>query len=116
MTAVRGRLQAGPDLDLDFVRFGDGGGPVVTVLGGVHGDEMEGVLAAYRVADLLASTPLRGTVTVLPRANRPPSRQAPGTATATPTSRGSSPATPAAASASASPTRSPPRSSNRAIC
>ncbi|MGW3766735.1 succinylglutamate desuccinylase/aspartoacylase family protein [Actinomadura verrucosospora] len=71
MTAVTGRLRAGPELELETVRFGDGGGPAVTVLGGVHGDELEGVLAAYRVADLLAAAPVRGTVTVLPRANPP---------------------------------------------
>ncbi|MFA1548933.1 succinylglutamate desuccinylase/aspartoacylase family protein [Actinomadura chokoriensis] len=65
------RLAAGPDLDLDIVRFGDGDGPAVSILGGVHGDELEGVLAAYRIADRLASTHVRGTVTVLPRANPP---------------------------------------------
>ncbi|TYB42262.1 succinylglutamate desuccinylase/aspartoacylase family protein [Actinomadura chibensis] len=71
MTAVKERLSAGPGLDLDVVRFGSGGGPAVTVLGGVHGDELEGVLAAYRLADELASANVHGTVTVLPRANPP---------------------------------------------
>ncbi|NJC72948.1 hypothetical protein HC031_24990 [Planosporangium thailandense] len=37
-------------------------GPTVAVLGGVHGDELEGVLAARRVARLLDPAGLRGTV------------------------------------------------------
>lgn len=71
MTAVNERLAVGPELALDTVRFGDGRGPAVAVLGGVHGDELEGVLAARRLADMLAATAVRGTVTVLPRANPP---------------------------------------------
>lgn len=37
-------------------------GPTVAVLGGVHGDELEGVLAARRIAGLLDPSELRGTV------------------------------------------------------
>lgn len=39
-------------------------GPVLSLLGGVHGDELEGVLAARRVAGLLDRAALRGTVRI----------------------------------------------------
>lgn len=39
-------------------------GPVVSVLGGVHGDEIEGVLAARRLASALEREWLRGTVRI----------------------------------------------------
>lgn len=39
-------------------------GPTVAVLGGVHGDELEGVLASRRIAQLLDPTKLRGTVRI----------------------------------------------------
>lgn len=64
-------LAAGPDLSLEAVRIGAGGGPRVAVLGGVHGDEIEGVLAAQRLIAALGARPVAGTVTVLARANPP---------------------------------------------
>ncbi len=44
-------------------------GPTVALLGGVHGDEDEGVLAVLRVLHDLARTPLRGTVRAVARAH-----------------------------------------------
>ncbi len=44
-------------------------GPTVSVLGGVHGDEDEGVLAVLRVLDELATSELTGTVNAVPVAN-----------------------------------------------
>ncbi len=41
---------------------GAAGGPTLALLGGVHGDELEGVLAVRMVADRLAGLPFRGTV------------------------------------------------------
>jgi predicted deacylase len=43
---------------------GRAAGPTVAVLGGVHGDELEGVLAARRIAGLLDPAHLRGTVRI----------------------------------------------------
>jgi predicted deacylase len=45
---------------------GDGAGPQLAVLGGVHGDEPEGVLAARRLLALLETMSFRGTVVVVP--------------------------------------------------
>jgi predicted deacylase len=45
---------------------GDGAGPQLAVLGGVHGDEPEGVLAARRLLALLETVSFRGTVVVVP--------------------------------------------------
>lgn len=44
-------------------------GPTVSVLGGVHGDEDEGVLAVLRILDELATSELTGTVNAVPVAN-----------------------------------------------
>lgn len=41
---------------------GSAGGPTLALLGGVHGDELEGVLAVRTVADRLGGLPFRGTV------------------------------------------------------
>lgn len=41
---------------------GDSPGPTLALLGGVHGDELEGVLAVRRVVHRLSSMPLRGRV------------------------------------------------------
>lgn len=43
---------------------GHAAGPTVALLGGVHGDELEGVLAARRVARILDRAALRGTVRI----------------------------------------------------
>jgi predicted deacylase len=57
---------------IEIFRAGTGGaGPRVAVVGGVHGDEIEGVLAARRLLDLLAQSVVRGQVTVVPIANPP---------------------------------------------
>lgn len=44
-------------------------GPTLALLGGVHGDEDEGVLAVWRVLHELASAPLAGTVKAVAPAN-----------------------------------------------
>ncbi|MBK5248166.1 MAG: succinylglutamate desuccinylase/aspartoacylase family protein [Actinomycetales bacterium] len=43
---------------------GQAPGPTVAVLGGVHGDELEGVLAARRIGHILDAANLRGTVRI----------------------------------------------------
>jgi len=73
---------AGAD-DLPDVRHVVGAhpGPTVAVLGGIHGDELEGVLAARRVAATLEPANLRGTLRVVapahPAAWRADSRTSP---------------------------------------
>jgi predicted deacylase len=44
-------------------------GPTVSVVGGVHGDEFEGVVACLRLADELGATPLRGRLRLVPVAH-----------------------------------------------
>ena len=46
-------------------------GPVVLILGGVHGDEFEGPAAIMRLARDLAPDALRGRVVMIPAANAP---------------------------------------------
>ncbi|HUY49433.1 MAG TPA: M14 family metallopeptidase [Streptosporangiaceae bacterium] len=50
---------------------GDSTGPQVTVIGGIHGDEIEGVLAARRLLGMLSRCMVTGQVTVVPVANPP---------------------------------------------
>ncbi|MBI5088911.1 MAG: succinylglutamate desuccinylase/aspartoacylase family protein [Actinobacteria bacterium] len=68
MSSVR-RVHIGDGGDgFDVHEVGPGGGPVLTVLGGVHGDEVEGMIAASLfVASLGPLT--RGTVRVVPVCN-----------------------------------------------
>ena len=46
---------------IEFVR-GKIDGPTIAILGGVHGDEFEGVLAARQIRNILQQTLIRGTV------------------------------------------------------
>jgi predicted deacylase len=63
------RCDGGP---VEIFRAGTGStGPRVAVIGGVHGDEIEGVLAARRLLDMLSQSAVRGQVTVVPVANPP---------------------------------------------
>lgn len=48
---------------------GDGDGPTVSVVGGIHGDEFEGVIACLRLAEGLADRPLRGRLRLVPVAH-----------------------------------------------
>jgi predicted deacylase len=48
---------------------GDVDGPTVSVVGGVHGDEFEGVVACLRLADTLEGLPMRGRVRLVPVAH-----------------------------------------------
>jgi predicted deacylase len=48
---------------------GDVDGPTVSVVGGVHGDEFEGVVACLRLADVLEDLPMRGRVRLVPVAH-----------------------------------------------
>jgi predicted deacylase len=57
---------------VEIFRAGTGStGPRVAVIGGIHGDEVEGVLAARLLLDMLAQSVVRGQVTVVPVANPP---------------------------------------------
>lgn len=53
----------------DLYEAGPGGGPVITLLGGVHGDEAEGMLAASLALDRLGSQVEHGTLRVVPVCN-----------------------------------------------
>ncbi|CAB4925364.1 unannotated protein [freshwater metagenome] len=68
-------LDLGPGVGLYMHEIGDGNGPTLAVLGGVHGDEIEGVAAArmlINLAELLdAQGLLRGTLRVVPVCNPP---------------------------------------------
>lgn len=59
----------GPDDGFTVVDLGSGDGPRLTVVGGVHGDEFEGVVACLRLADELAGTPIRGHLRLVPVAH-----------------------------------------------
>lgn len=79
------RIDVGDGVRLEVVTFGQADGPVLAVLGGVHGDELEGILAARIFAGQLArgAIPgLRGQVRVLavsnPVAHAARSRTTPG--------------------------------------
>lgn len=50
---------------------GDGGGPNVLIVAGLHGSEVSSIEAAYRIIRDLAAVDLRGTVTVIPIVNLP---------------------------------------------
>lgn len=95
-------LAVGDGYSISVAEFGAGSGPTLAVLGGVHGDELEGIVASGIVARGLAGAALRGRVRIVSVAN-PPARQArsrispvddgnlarcfPGTATGTVTER-----------------------------
>ncbi|HZV75326.1 MAG TPA: M14 family metallopeptidase [Conexibacter sp.] len=71
MSVVRSlrRVEAG-ELGFTLVELrGAQPGPVVAVLGGVHGDEPEGVASAHRLIERLERAPLRGTVLLVPVCN-----------------------------------------------
>ena len=68
---TRSELHVTSDLTLDVTHIGDGVGPRVCILGGVHGDELEGILSAQRLVAELAHLPVHGTVSVLATANPP---------------------------------------------
>ena len=73
MTTVqrrRIRLQAGGDEGFNLIELvGDGDGPTVSAVGGVHGDEFEGVVACLRLAETLAAMPMRGRLRLVPVAH-----------------------------------------------
>jgi predicted deacylase len=73
MTAAnRRRIVVGPDGDTGFTIVDVGGatsGPTVSVVGGVHGDEFEGVMACLRLADELDAGEIRGLVRLVPVAH-----------------------------------------------
>lgn len=48
---------------------GDRDGPTVSVVGGIHGDEFEGVVACLRLAEAFTATPLRGRLRLVPVAH-----------------------------------------------
>ena len=63
----RVRLPAHGDEGFTLVELrGDADGPTVSVVGGIHGDEFEGVVACLRLAEMLADAPLRGRLRLVP--------------------------------------------------
>lgn len=69
-------IDVGDGVALDVVEISGGAGPVLTVLGGVHGDELEGVVAARRFAAHLraavaAGADPAGTIRILSVSNPP---------------------------------------------
>jgi predicted deacylase len=68
----RRRIAISPDGDDGFTLVdlvGDRDGPTLSVVGGVHGDEFEGVAACLALADGLAGTSLHGRVRLVPVAH-----------------------------------------------
>ncbi len=68
----RRRIDLGGPTDAGFTLVELGGvrdGPTVSIVGGVHGDEFEGVAAALRLIDALAGADLRGRVRIVPVAH-----------------------------------------------
>ncbi|HEY7268303.1 MAG TPA: succinylglutamate desuccinylase/aspartoacylase family protein, partial [Dehalococcoidia bacterium] len=65
---LAGNLMAGTPFVTPYYVIGDGHGPTVLVLGGVHGDEP----GAWKAAQSLVRSPPRfdGTIVVVPQANR----------------------------------------------
>src|SRR4051812_27750797 len=69
---VRRRVAISPAGDDGFTLIEiDGGhdGPTLSVVGGVHGDEFEGVVACLALADGLAGREIRGRVRLVPVAH-----------------------------------------------
>ena len=66
-------LDLGPGLGIKIHEIGDGAGPTLTVLGGIHGDELEGVTAARILIDraekLDSPGLLKGILRVVPVCN-----------------------------------------------
>ena len=58
-----------PDDGFELVELGAGDGPTISVVGGVHGDEFEGVVACLRTVDGLAATDVRGRLRIVPVAH-----------------------------------------------
>jgi predicted deacylase len=66
----RVRLPAHADEGFTIVELrGETDGPTVSVVGGVHGDEFEGVVACLRLAELLPSKTMRGRLRLVPVAH-----------------------------------------------
>ena len=66
----RVRVPAHADEGFTLIELrGDADGPTVSVVGGVHGDEFEGVVACLRLAETLADAPLRGRLRLVPVAH-----------------------------------------------
>jgi predicted deacylase len=63
-------LPSHADEGFTMIELGDAAdGPTVSVVGGIHGDEFEGVVACLRLADLLADAPLHGRLRLVPVAH-----------------------------------------------
>ncbi len=59
---------------MPIVSIRNGDGPVVLLLGGIHGDEYEGQVALSRLAQTLNTDQITGQVIILPMANYPAAR------------------------------------------
>jgi predicted deacylase len=68
----RYQLDAGGDVTVAAIELvGRADGPTVALLGGVHGDEDEGIVAVRRLVHLLGQADLMGRVVAVPVANPP---------------------------------------------
>ena len=65
-------IRLGEECVLEIAEFrGAQPGPVVALIGGVHGDEDEGIMTLQRVIAYLEDHPVHGTVKILPISNPP---------------------------------------------
>ena len=70
MTRRRVHLPSHEDEGFVMIELaGRADGPTVSVVGGIHGDEFEGVVACLRLAEELADIPLRGRLRLVPVAH-----------------------------------------------
>lgn len=72
MATVQRRVRVGANEDEGFTLIeliGQADGPTVSAVGGIHGDEFEGVVACLKLAAILADTPLRGRLRLVPVAH-----------------------------------------------
>lgn len=62
------------DESIEVAEFGSGAGPALTVFGGVHGDEWEGIVAARMFAASLVADEIHGRIRIVAVANPPAHR------------------------------------------
>lgn len=65
-TTLTNQILAAAKKGTPMVTFGDGSGPRVMVVAGVHGNEVPAVIAAMRLINNLSKTSIKGTIYVVP--------------------------------------------------
>lgn len=65
--ALAASLMPGTEYEIPVVVLGDGSAPVAVVLGGVHGNEPAGSLAAQKLSQ---DTVIKGTLVIIPQVNK----------------------------------------------